>query len=149
VRPKGLGKLNKFTLSGIEPATFRLVGQCLNQYATAYVQLLVTHDTILKTAERSVTAFHPSEKKSCRGPCITFYFGAGNQMDCLQLKGLPITERFKTVLFIYFLVFPRLSLLPDDIRMPILHYNCLTALKVDSPAYINRPCTLCSNRYTS
>jgi hypothetical protein len=31
VRLEGLGKLKKFTSSGLEPATFRLVAQCLNQ----------------------------------------------------------------------------------------------------------------------
>jgi hypothetical protein len=36
VRPEGLGKLkNSFTSSGLEPATFRLVAQCLDHYATA------------------------------------------------------------------------------------------------------------------
>jgi hypothetical protein len=37
VRPEGLGKLkkNSFTSSGLEPATFRLVVQCLNNYVTA------------------------------------------------------------------------------------------------------------------
>jgi hypothetical protein len=32
VRPEGLGKLkNSFTSSGLEPATFLLVAQCLNR----------------------------------------------------------------------------------------------------------------------
>jgi hypothetical protein len=35
VRPEGLGKLKIFTLACLEPATFRLVAQCLNQYTTA------------------------------------------------------------------------------------------------------------------
>jgi hypothetical protein len=36
MRPEGLGKLiNSITLSGPQPATFRLVVQFLNHYATA------------------------------------------------------------------------------------------------------------------
>jgi hypothetical protein len=34
MQPEGLGKLKKFTSSGLEPATFQLVG--LNHYATMY-----------------------------------------------------------------------------------------------------------------
>jgi hypothetical protein len=35
VRPEGLGKFKKITLSGIERAIFRFVTQCLNHHATA------------------------------------------------------------------------------------------------------------------
>jgi hypothetical protein len=35
VWPEGLGKLEKSTSSGRDPATFRLVALCLNHYATA------------------------------------------------------------------------------------------------------------------
>jgi hypothetical protein len=35
VRPEGLGKLkNSFMSSGLEPAAFWLVAQCLNHYST-------------------------------------------------------------------------------------------------------------------
>jgi hypothetical protein len=36
VRPEGLSKVKKFTLLGIEPATFRFVALCFNHYATAW-----------------------------------------------------------------------------------------------------------------
>jgi hypothetical protein len=35
VRPEELCKLKKITSSGVEPATFQLVTQCLKHYATA------------------------------------------------------------------------------------------------------------------
>jgi hypothetical protein len=35
MRPEGLGKLKNCTSSGFESATFRLVAQCRNHYATA------------------------------------------------------------------------------------------------------------------
>jgi hypothetical protein len=39
VRPEGFGKSkNVFTSSGLEPATFRLVAEYLNHYATACPQ---------------------------------------------------------------------------------------------------------------
>jgi hypothetical protein len=34
MRPEGLGKFKKSTSSGLEPATLRLVAQCLNHYTT-------------------------------------------------------------------------------------------------------------------
>jgi hypothetical protein len=58
VRPEGLGKFRNITSSGIEPATFRFVAQCLNHYATACPQHHKysnnkIHRTLLPTTYRS------------------------------------------------------------------------------------------------
>jgi hypothetical protein len=39
MRPEGLDKMIKFNyLTGLEPATFRLVAWCINHYATAFTK---------------------------------------------------------------------------------------------------------------
>jgi hypothetical protein len=57
VRLKGLGQLkNPMTLSGIEPATFRLVAQCLN-----FLEFLISVDTSDNTRKVGVTLRLTSE----------------------------------------------------------------------------------------
>jgi hypothetical protein len=42
VGPEGLGKFKKFTSSGLKPATFWLVAECLNHYAIALINWQIT-----------------------------------------------------------------------------------------------------------
>jgi hypothetical protein len=45
VGPEGLGEFKKSTLSGLEPATFRLAAQCLNHYATEILNIKILKST--------------------------------------------------------------------------------------------------------
>jgi hypothetical protein len=55
VLPEELGKLGKFTSSGIEPATFWLVASCLNHYATACPHVDINFIQCMATSKSSGT----------------------------------------------------------------------------------------------
>jgi hypothetical protein len=90
VRLEGLGQLKKFTSTGLEPATFRLVPQCLNQLryrVPPIVQQPEVH-VIVKSLSYGNICYHKNYIRTSHGFWKKIYI----HTYILQVQVFPVVE---------------------------------------------------------